>query len=188
MKSSASIWCVLCVVAALLTSGCAMQDSIDKPVNSAITSGLQPGDDIVPWNPIHVSGPDAGTNACPVCTYGERPAIVIFAQNGPDAGQLAEKLDALVVQQKARQLKGFLIVLGTDPASLKQMASAINAPHIGICYPDPATLAQDLKSYKISPAAKNTVIIYKNYKVSSNFVDLPADRFDEVSEAVSKLQ
>jgi hypothetical protein len=167
-----------------LISGCASQELAAKP---ATVSGLQPGDDIVPWNPIHVSGPNAGTNACPVCTYGERPAVVIFTRDGADVPRLAEKLNAVIAWEKARELKGFLIVLGATPEKLRQTANAIHAGNIGICYPDPATIASDLRAYKINPAAQNTVMLYANYKVTSNFVDLSPDRFDEVTEAISRL-
>src|SRR3954454_6756624 len=75
------------------------------------TSGLAPGEDVVPWNPVHVAGPDQGTNACPVCTYLERPAVLIFTKDGMNAAALAARVEALVAAHKDRELKGFVAVL-----------------------------------------------------------------------------
>jgi hypothetical protein len=173
----------LIVLILLSLAGCASMDS--KP---AIQSGLQKGDDIIPWNPIHVAGPNAGTNACPVCTYEGRPAIVIFTHDGRNAWQLADRLEDLVIQQQKMDLKGFVIVLNSTPDDLKQMADDQKITHIGICYPDPQTRTEDLNRYKINPQADNTVMVYKAYKVEANFVDLPAADFGKVENVVAGLR
>jgi protocatechuate 3,4-dioxygenase beta subunit len=173
----------------LAAAGCAApvaRDSATAPT-SAITSGLQPGDDIIPWNPIHVAGPNKGTNACPVCTYEARPAVVIFARSGPDLPGIATRLQQLVERRQASDLKGFLIVLDESPQQLAAMADELKLTHIGVCYPDPATRDHDLKAYRISPSAGNTVIVYKDYKVAADFVDVTPADFARVETAVAKL-
>jgi len=56
------------------------------------------------------------------------------------------------------------------------MAGDLKITQIGICYIDPQTRDHDIELYKINPAAANTVMIYKNFKVTANFVNLdPAD-------------
>jgi len=148
---------------------------------------LQKGDDIESWNPIHVAGPNKGTNACPVCTYLALPAVVIFTKDGPNVPALATKLQNLVIDNSAIKLKGFLVVLDSPPDHLKQMANDLNITQIGVCYPDPVTRDHDLQLYKINPSATSTIMVYKDYKVKANFVDLDAADFDKVAVAVNSL-
>lgn len=166
-------------------TGCAGPSS--PPVSPTLISGLQKGDDIESWNPIHVAGPNKGTNACPVCTYLALPALVIFTKDGPNVPALATQLQNLVNEQKGMKLKGFLVVLDSTPDHLKQMSDDLNITQIGVCYPDPATRDHDLQLYKINPAATNTIMVYKNYKVAANFVDLNAADFDKVAAVVNSL-
>ncbi len=174
---------IVAVVAMTAMCGCVAQPG--PAVAPKLVSGLQKGDDIVPWNPIHVAGPNKGTNACPVCTYLAKPAVVIFTKDGPNVPAMAIRLEKLVGEQKS--LKGFVIVLDSTPDHLKQMADDLKIARIGICYPDPATRDNDLKQYKWNPAANDTVMVYKDYKVAANFVNLDAADFDQVETAVAQL-
>jgi len=172
-------------VVLFLLAGCAGPSS--SPVSPTLVSGLQKGDDIESWNPIHVAGPNKGTNACPVCTYLTLPAVVIFTKDGPNVPALATQLQNLVENENAMKLKGFLVVLDSTPDHLKQMSDDLNITQIGVCYPDPATRDHDLQLYKINPAAINTIMVYKDYKVKANFVDLDAADFDKVAAVVNSL-
>ncbi len=168
----------------MVMSGCAGLAS--PPV---VQSGLQKGEDIIPWNPIHVAGPNAGTNACPVCTYEARPAVVIFTRDGKNAWQLAGRLENLVVEQRPMDLKGFVVVVDSaSPEQLKQRAASEHLSHIGICYPDPQTADHDLKEYRINPAALNTVMFYRQYKVAGNWANLDAGDFEQVRSAVVTMK
>jgi len=158
------------------------------PMQAMVQSGLQKGDDIIPWNPIHVAGPNAGTNACPVCTYGARPAVVIFTHDDKNLPALLERLQMLVTEQRKMDLKGFVIVINSTPDRLQQLGIVLKVSQIGLCYPDPITGDSDLKAYRINPAAQNTIIVYKNYKVIANFVDLVPANFDQVAAAVTHAQ
>jgi protocatechuate 3,4-dioxygenase, beta subunit len=153
-----------------------------------LKSGLQRGEEVAAWNPIHVAGPDKGTKACPVCTYLEKPAVVIFTREGANAAALAEQLEKLVASHERHHLKGFVIVLDTTPDKLAKMAVEKRIAKIGLCYPDPQTKAKDLgELYKIHPQAQNTILLYKNYKVTANFVNLDARRFNAVEAAVKQI-
>jgi hypothetical protein len=174
---------------ALALSGCAGPSaSSSTPTQTSLVSGLQKGDDIESWNPIHVAGPNKGTNACPVCTYLALPAVVIFAKDNDQLPILAGDLQNLIDQNKERKLKGFLIALNSTPQQLQQLAEARNIKSIGLCYPDPVTRDHDLKLYKINPAARNTILLYKDYKIAANFVDLDPADFQPVISAVSDLK
>jgi polyisoprenoid-binding protein YceI len=148
-----------------------------------LKSGLQRGEEVAAWNPIHVAGPDKGTRACPVCTYLERPAVVVFTRDGDNAAALAEQLEKLVAANEGKDLKGFVVVLDATPDRLAKMAADKRITKIDVCYPDPRTKDKDLELYKIHPQALNTILIYRDYKVTANFVNLDARQFNAVEAA-----
>jgi protocatechuate 3,4-dioxygenase beta subunit len=153
-----------------------------------LKSGLQPGEEVAAWNPIHVGGPDKGTRACPVCTYLEKPAVVVFTRDGDNAAALAQRLEKLVTVHERHGLKGFIVVIDGTPQKLAKMTADLRLQRIGVCYPDPQTRDKDLgELYKVHPAAQNTIIVYKDYKVTTNFVNLDAGHFDAVGKAVQRI-
>jgi hypothetical protein len=155
---------------------------------AGLKSGLQPGEEVAAWNPIHVAGPDKGTNACPVCTYLDKPVVLIFTKDGANAAALAEQLEKLVAAHEAAGLKGFLIVTDGTPGKLAKMAADRRIVKSGVCYPDPETKAHDLgELYKINPAAENTVLLYKDFRVRANLVNLDARQFHLAETAARRI-
>jgi hypothetical protein len=153
-----------------------------------IKSGLQRGEEVSAWNPIHVAGPDKGTRICPVCTYLEKPAVVIFTRDGNNAAALAERLEKLVTANERKNLKGFVVVLDSTPEKIAKMAADKRIAKIGLCFPDPRTKAKDLgERYKVNSKAVNTIIVYKDYKVTANFVNLDARQFERIEAAVKQI-
>jgi hypothetical protein len=154
---------------------------------STIASGLEIGETVEPWRPIHVAGPDRGTTACPVCTYLAKPAIVVFTKDGENAVELARRVEALVKAHRKVGLKGFVVVLDSTPGKLAKMAHRAGISRSALCYPDPSTREEDLRAYRINPAAISTVLVYKDYTVAARFVDLSSNDFGRVESAVAKL-
>jgi protocatechuate 3,4-dioxygenase beta subunit len=149
-------------------------------------SGLRPGETVEPWNPLHVAGPDRGTNTCPVCTYLEKPVVVVFARDTPNTAALTAKLEALAAEKRKTGLRIVVAVLDAGPDRLARLAAELKIADVALCHLNPKTRAKDLKAYKIDPAAENTVMVYKNYTVSDTLVDLPAAAFDRVAAAAAK--
>lgn len=95
---------------------------------------------------------------------------------------IAKALSATVKANEAKQLRAFIIVL-TDKdkaektaSSLEKVAKDLNVSNIGIAY-----LARDdggVRGYKINTDAsvKNTILVYKNKRVTTKFVNLVADK------------
>lgn len=144
------------------------------------TSGLKPGDMTSAFEPIHVAGPDKGTETCPVCKYGSRPAVQVW-HNG-DAAQnvvdLANHLDKKVAASK-NEFKAFTVGIADTEAqrdAVVKIGGMIEGGHVGVTYlasSDPA-----LKAYKINTdsSVKNTVIVYKDRKVVATMVNVKADK------------
>jgi polyisoprenoid-binding protein YceI len=79
-------------------------------------SGLRVGESVEPWTPVHVSGPDEGTKACPVCNYWNRPAILVFAKDEANTPQLLAQVESLLEQHESDGLKAFCR-LGWEPGT-----------------------------------------------------------------------
>lgn len=150
-------------------------------VGSGEKSGIEVGEMVSAYHPKHVSGPDAGTDNCPPCTYGNRPAVQIWLNPSEDAKNVeafAKFLNEAVVGNKKADLKGFLINLTHCQMCIdKVTAMAKSTPYqqIGIATLSSTDAAVD--AYKVNTAKeiKNTVFVYKNKKVVAKFVNLKAD-------------
>lgn len=149
----------------------------------AASSGLAKGESVTPFHPSHVAGPDKGTDTCPPCKYGARPAVQVWvnADDMKNVEAIAKSLNAAVKTNKKAEFKAFLIVLTEKEKSekvsekLQALAKANALNDIGIAYLDKENEA--VKNYKVNCAAdvKNTVFVYKNMKVQEKFVNLKAD-------------
>jgi len=116
--------------------------------------------------------------------YGASPSVQVFAKADANSASLAEKLEKLVAANEGRGLKGLVYVIGGEAGKLEKFAADKNISKIALCYSDnPA----DMQSYKINPEATNTVLVYKGKKVTANFVNLKADDFGKLEEAVKTV-
>ena len=155
---------------------------------TVISSGLETGETVEPWRPIHVAGPDLGTTACPVCTYLERPAVIVFTKDGDERRRARPPCGSTRRARTAiKSLRGSWLSSTARHSSWRKWPNAPAFPGRPSCYPDPTTRDDDLRSYKINPAAANTILVYKNYTVATRFVDLSAKDFGQVEAAVAKL-
>lgn len=150
-------------------------------------SGLAVGQSVEPWTPVHVAGPDKGTKTCPVCTYLAKPAIVVFAKDGPNTEQLLSEVEQLLAEHDEQGLKGFVAVLDAPAGELEAMATAHGIALTSVCCPDANTGRKDLAAYQVNPKVDNTVMIYKDYKVVANWVDLNAQDAAQLRSAVEKM-
>jgi protocatechuate 3,4-dioxygenase beta subunit len=150
-------------------------------------SGLRPGEQVEPWNPVHVTGPDRGTNLCPVCTYLEKPVVVVFAKDTANTNALASRLEPLARKHRAAGLRVVVAVVEIGPDRAKALAADLKFTDLSLCYLTSKTGPKELKAYRIDPTAENTVMVYKNYTVEATFLNLPAKDDGRVAEVVEKL-
>ncbi len=157
---------------------------------AGIASGLEVGEMVTPFHPMHVSGPDKGTDTCPPCKYGNRPAVQAWVVNDSveNAEAIAKHLNASVAKNESADLKGFMIMLTRGDACVtacKDIAAKAEKSQmnkIGIAHL-PAT-DDAVKNYKVNTGTdvKNTIFVYQNRKVVAKFVNLKADK-----EGLAKL-
>lgn len=144
-------------------------------------SGIEVGDMVSAYHPKHVSGPDAGTDNCPPCTYGNRPAVQMWFNSSEDVKNIesfAKFLNASVVANKKSELKGFLINLTHCQMCVDKVTTLAKAtPYQEIGIATLPTTDEAVSAYKVNTVKeiKNTVFVYKNRKVVAKFVNLKAD-------------
>ncbi len=148
-------------------------------------SGLALGSEVTAWHPWHVSGPDAGSRVCPVCTYQDQPAVLVFAKNTANTLSLANRLEMLADNHADTGLKVLLVVTDGQPDDLKQMAEANQLRLISLCLLDPKTRRDDLAAYGINEQAENTILFYRDYVVLWKSEDLRTVEFDQLQSAVN---
>lgn len=154
--------------------------TVALPVFAAPLSGLKVGESVTPFHPKHLAGPLAGTSNCFPCTFQNRPQVQVWV-NGDDKENvvaLAKTLSSEMKDHEKQEFKALVVVL-TDPAKMsaaeamvKEAAKLPGTKGVGM-----AVLAKNddaVKAYSINTAAdvKNTVFVYKNWKVANTFVNL----------------
>ena len=196
-------FCFFSLLAVSITTGCLSQneaepksqspqsDSSAKKVETSRKAtepvGLQKGDEVSAWEPIHLTGPEAGTKNCPVCTHLERPAILVFAKWNDNTEELAFMLNQFVQEKMLDELKAFVVVTDGDQEAIKEYAEFNTLANVSICTLDEKTRSDDLKKYKIEPKNNNTIVVYRDFVVWSNHVDLKSTDFEKLEDSVSAL-
>lgn len=150
---------------------------------AGVNSGLKPGESVTPFHPTHIVGPLAGTTNCFPCTFQARPQVQVWV-NGDDAKNVvtvAKTLDAQMAAKSKQEFKALIVLLadGSNKASLAAMAKNV-AKTEGLKHVDVAVLDKKdeaVSNYKINldKSVKNTVFVYKNWKVEDKMVNFVAD-------------
>jgi len=148
-------------------------------------SGPGVGDMVSAFEPTHVTGPDAGTNTCPVCKYGNTPAVQVWVNGDKleNVSKIADTLESAIKMQGSAKLKGFIVFIKPKNESkdmvegqLKMIASKCHLKNVGLVYVD-GPKSEPIETYNINTnsSVKNTVLVYHNRKVNANFVNLQGD-------------
>jgi len=156
-------------------------------------SGPKVGGEVYAFEPTHVTGPDKGTDTCPVCKYGSEPAAQVWV-NGDDPANLAKitkSLEGTIAKNGLRKFRAFVVVIPakgetqeTIKANLAEFATKNELKNVALTYVyGPSKDA--IEEYKINtdPSVKNTVFVYADRTVVANYVNLKGDE-----EGLGKLQ
>lgn len=144
-------------------------------------SGLNPGENVTPFHPNHVSGPLANSTDCFPCTFQNRPQVQVWI-NGDDHKNIHAIAKTLnTAMGKNSEFKA-LMVFVTDKANsealagkLKEASKMEGMDKIGIAYIDKGSDAVGAYKINLGGEVKNTVFVYKNWKVEKKFVNLKGD-------------
>ncbi len=153
---------------------------IATAVFAAPGSGLKVGESVTPFHPKHLAGPLAGTTNCFPCTFQNRPQVQVWVNgdNKANVVALAKTLSAEMKEHSKQEFKALVVVL-TAPSKMAQAEAMVKeaaktAGTEGVAMAVLASNSEAVKAYSVNTDAsvKNTVFVYKNWKVESKFVNL----------------
>jgi hypothetical protein len=177
MKKFAALAAIVGV--AVATAVAVNNNATDTPVNS----GLAKGERVVPFHPTHIIGPLKGTDNCFPCTFQNRPQVQIWV-NGDSfetVNKFAAALDSAMDTYKDKEFKAMIVYLAPEKEHKKlgetitKTAAEKKFANVDISLLDPKNDA--IKHYKVNTDAsvKNTVFVYRDWKVVEKMVNLKAD-------------
>ncbi len=160
-------------------------------------SGLKAGENVTPFHPNHITGPLAGTTNCWPCTFQARPQVQIWLNedSAKNIETFAKTLDKAMTDHKGQEFKALLVFV-TSPDHVADWSKKVKAieektkvKSIGM-----AVIGTDneaIGNYKVNTDAsvKNTVFVYKNWKVEDSMVNLTADKdgLKRLNAAIDKV-
>lgn len=162
-----------------------------------LSSGLKAGENVVPFHPKHISGPLANSDRCFPCTFQQRPQVQVWV-NGDDmknVASIAKVLDKAMATYSAKEFKA-LVVFVTNPQNVGKVTEMVKSASaqpglksVGMAVIDKDNQAVSDYKINLSGDIKNTVFVYKNWKIAKTFVNLTGDAkgLDALSGAISGI-
>ncbi len=153
---------------------------------SALSSGLEPGSNCPAFDPLHLSGVDAGKKVCPMCKYGYGEGIMIWINN-PSISAMSSFAIMLENEIQKRGLKNFRVFLiymkppsEDENAAIKKLlswTSRMNIRNVAVTIVPSAIDKKTAGAYKINPSLNvtNTVFVYKQREVVDKFINIDYD-------------
>ena len=155
-----------------------------------LSSGLPLGAGCPAFDPLHLSGADAGKKSCPMCRYGQGQGIMLWF-NHANVEQLQDFVQALEKEMQTkgeRALRVFLIYMnplykenpGVTPndilkGKLKRWAEEQALKKVALTWIPSPVDKETAAAFEINPLAKNTVFVYKKRRVAAKWVNIEYD-------------
>ena len=121
--------------------------------------------------------------------YGRAPVITAFVNgDAPKAAGLVANIQKLVEARKDKGLKTFVVFMGGPEMKepIEKIASAGKVT-IPLVFLPKGTSEADIAAYKINPAARNTILLWRQGTVRNSFVDVEPAAFTTVEKAVDEM-
>ena len=177
-------------VAALATIYAFVNKSDVAPVTGG-DSGPAVGANLPAFEPTHVTGPDAGTETCPVCKYGSRPAVQAWINGADekDVKAIVKALEGSVKKNDKVEMKAFVMFIGDAAIApkLKELAKDTESKNVALTYLPKSSPALGDYSINTDAEIKSTVLVYKDRVLSQKFVNLEAKDIAKLEEAIAKV-
>lgn len=155
-----------------------------------LESGLALGSNCPAFDPLHLSGADAGKKACPMCKYGHGQGIMLWF-NHANVDQLKGWVQALEKEMQAKgesKLRVFLIYMNPHykdnpnataeeilKGKLKKWADEQGLKKVAFTWIHSPVDENTAGLYEINPKAKNTVMVYKKREVAAKWINVEYD-------------
>lgn len=156
-------------------------------------SGLNPGENISAFHPRHIAGPMAGTDKCFPCTYQARPQVQVWVNgdNAENVNAITKFLNQEVKENKDKEFKAMVVLVDTGKGigAFDAWAKGLKDSKVAIAVLPASNEAVKAYKFNVSSDVKNTVYVYKNWKVEASMVNLKADEkgLKALDGAISKV-
>ncbi|MCP9462963.1 MAG: hypothetical protein NNA24_13090 [Nitrospira sp.] len=152
-----------------------------------MVSGRAVGE-ITPSFPVlDVTGPHKGKSICYVCESKDAPVVfAFFRQTDDETASLVKKLDQLARQNKELNVVAVVTEGPNSQAWLERLARE-NSITIPLTVFRDGTRDVAMKLYKLNPNVRNTILVSVKRKVAANLVDVNAENFNLLTNAVSNV-
>jgi protocatechuate 3,4-dioxygenase, beta subunit len=153
--------------------------------DARLTSGLAVGADCPAFDPRHVTGPDKGTKACPMCKYGSGQGVMIWMNTDDwnNISTLTSALEKEIDKQGLKKFRVFLVYMNPELKSkedieklLSEFSRENNLKKLAVTYIPAPDDEETAGSYEINPDAKvkNTIFVYKKRGVVEKVINFVA--------------
>jgi protocatechuate 3,4-dioxygenase, beta subunit len=160
----------------------------DYPVTKVKSpeSGLAIGSNCPAFDPVHLSGADKGSTACPMCKYGSGQGVMVWFNHA----NLDEMKDFVTTFEKemndrgVKKLRVFLVYMNpyykeNDSEGLRILQKKItdwcelqNLTQVAMLWIPSPVDNETAGLYKMNPKVKNTILVYKKRRVVAKWVDI----------------
>ena len=156
----------------------------DDPCKSGPQLNQRPG----PYSALVAVGPQRGTQHCFICEAADRPIMIVFARTLSDPlGKLVHKMDKLMNEHKAAELKAWVTLLAEDQTALDPQVVQWGQKHA--TGKVPMAVFEDLvgpPTYLLHREADVTVLLSVKQKVVANFAYRKGELNDAAIEQIVK--
>jgi hypothetical protein len=153
---------------------------------SNAVSGRAVGEMTPSFPVLNVTGPHKGKLVCYVCESKGAPVVFAFLpQTGEETASLVIKLNELAQKKDLR----IVAVIMAGPGSQPWLEKFADENGITI----PLTILRNGKDdiavnlYKLNPTVSNTILVSAKHKVTANLVNVNAQTFGMLTDAVSRV-
>jgi hypothetical protein len=149
----------------------------------ALQSGPAVGDECPAFDPKHISGPDKGKKACPMCKYGQGQGVLIWwnTEDPKNIAHLSKKLEEEIQRKGLQRIRVFIMYMNPAREStavvekkLMQFSEVNQLTNVALTYIPEPTDPETAGLYSINPDEKvrNTIIVYKKRGAFAKTVNL----------------
>ncbi|MEP7229048.1 MAG: hypothetical protein ABI691_02270 [Ginsengibacter sp.] len=159
-------------------------------------SGLKVGSNCPAFDPLHLSGADAGKKVCPMCKYGYGEGVMIWINNTSIStiSSFTIMLENEIQKRGIKNFRVFLIYMKpaseNENAATKKLiswATNLNLRNVAVIIVPSVNDEKTADAYEINTSGDivNTVFVYKKRVVADKFINISYDEksFEKIMKA-----
>lgn len=153
---------------------------------TGLQSGLERDDNCPAFEPIHLSGADVGSDACPMCKYGYGAGVMIWMNHTSfdTLKNFVRLLEKEMQLHGPKQFRVFLVYMNpthkqndgrrqeTLQAKITSWCKEQRLKQVAVLWIS-SPEDENCKLYHMNPKATNTVLTYRKRKVVDKWVNMP---------------